>query len=122
MTVQTFRCMAFNGRHILAGFASGIEQEDEGLIPRPVLFGNFSLVGVCRTRRRRPRRVQALTGGFNFPAHRDGEKLHAELLSLFADGKLRPIVGQEVAFADLPAALDAMEQRKTLGRTVVRLS
>ena len=47
VTLQTFRCMAFNGRHILAGFASGIEQEDEGLVPRPVLFGNFSLVGVC---------------------------------------------------------------------------
>src|SRR5204862_6498832 len=45
VTLQTFRCMAFNGRHILAGFASGIEQEDEGLVPRPVLFGNFSLVG-----------------------------------------------------------------------------
>jgi NADPH2:quinone reductase len=122
VTVQTFRCMAFNGRHILAGFASGIEQEDEGLIPRPVLFGNFSLVGVCHAYVDDPVVFKQLTGGFNFPAHRDGEKLHAELLSLFADGKLRPIVGQEVAFADLPAALDAMEQRKTVGRTVVRLS
>jgi hypothetical protein len=27
-----------------------------------------------------------------------------------------------VAFADLPAALDAMEQRQTIGRTVVRLT
>jgi len=43
-------------------------------------------------------------------------------LSLFAAGELRPIVGQEVAFADLPAALDAMEQRRTVGRTVVRLT
>src|SRR5262249_50950721 len=41
VTVQTFRCMAFNGRHVLAGFASGIEHEDEGVVPRPVLFGNF---------------------------------------------------------------------------------
>ena len=28
VTVQTFRCMAFNGRHVLAGFAAGIEAED----------------------------------------------------------------------------------------------
>ena len=46
-TVETFRCMAFGGRHLLIGFASGIEAEDEGIVPRPVLFGNFSLVGVC---------------------------------------------------------------------------
>ena len=39
--------MAFGGRHLLVGFASGIEAEDEGIVPRPVLFGNFSLVGVC---------------------------------------------------------------------------
>src|SRR5262249_35032923 len=47
VTVNTFRCMAFNGRHVIAGFASGIEHEDAGIVPRPVLFGNFDLVGVC---------------------------------------------------------------------------
>jgi NADPH2:quinone reductase len=120
VTLQTFRCMAFNGRHILAGFASGIEQEDEGLVPRPVLFGNFSLVGVCHAYVDDPVVFKRLSG-FNFPAHRDGEQLHAELLSLFAAGRLRPIVGQHVPFLDLPAALDAMERRQTVGRTVVSL-
>ncbi len=122
VTLQTFKCMAFNGRHILAGFASGIEQEDEGLVPRPVLFGNFSLVGVCHAYVDDPVTFKSLTGGFNFPSHRDGEKLHAELLALFAAGKVRAVVGQEVAFAELPAALQAMEERRTIGRTVVRLS
>jgi len=121
VTLQTFRCMAFNGRHILAGFASGIEQEDEGLVPRPVLFGNFSLVGVCHAYVDDPVVFKRMSG-FNFPAHRDGEQLHAELLGLFAAGKLRAIVGQEVPFAELPAALEAIEQRKTVGRTVVRVS
>jgi NADPH2:quinone reductase len=121
VTLKTFTCMAFNGRHILAGFASGIEQEDEGLVPRPVLFGNFSLVGVCHAYVDDPVVFKRLSG-FNFPAHRDGERLHAELLDLFAAGKLRPIVGQHVPFAELPAALDAMEQRQTIGRTVVSLS
>jgi NADPH2:quinone reductase len=120
VTLQTFRCMAFNGRHILAGFASGIEQEDEGLVPRPVLFGNFSLVGVCHAYVDDPVVFKRLSG-FNFPSHLDGEQLHAELLELFAKGSLRAIVGQEVPFLDLPAALDAMEQRRTVGRTVVRL-
>ena len=120
VTLQTFRCMAFNGRHILAGFASGIEQEDEGLVPRPVLFGNFSLVGVCHAYVDDPVVFKRMSG-FNFPAHRDGEQLHAELLDLFAAGKLRAIVGRHVPFPELPAALDAMEQRRTVGRTVVSL-
>ncbi len=120
VTLKTFRCMAFNGRHILAGFASGIEREDEGLVPRPVLFGNFSLVGVCHAYVDDPVVFKRMTD-FNFPSHHDGERLHAELLALFAAGKLRAIVGQEVRFAELPAALDAMEQRRTVGRTVVRL-
>ena len=121
VTLNTFRCMAFNGRHILAGFASGIEQEDEGVVLRPVLFGNFSLVGVCHAYVDDPVVFKRLSG-FNFPAHRDGEQLHTELLAMFAAGKLRAIVGQEVPFRDLPAALDAMEQRQTVGRTVVTLS
>jgi NADPH2:quinone reductase len=120
VTLKTFGCMAFNGRHILAGFASGIEQEDEGLIPRPVLFGNFSLVGVCHAYGDDPVVFKRLSG-FNFPSHDDGERLHHELLALFAAGKLRAIVGQEFPFSELPAGLDAMERRQTVGRTVIRL-
>ena len=111
-------CMAFNGRHLLVGFASGIEAEDEGIVPRPVLFGNFSLVGVCHAYVDDPVVFKRLSG-FNFPAHRDGERLHSELLALFAAGKLRAIVGQHVPFLDLPAALDALEQRHTVGRSVI---
>lgn len=121
VTQKTFRCMAFGGRHVLAGFASGIEQEDEGLVPRPVLFGNFSLVGVCHAYVDDPLSFKRATG-FNFPSHRDGEKLHAGLLALFAAGKLRAVVGQHVRFSELPAALEAMEQRRTVGRTVVSLA
>jgi NADPH2:quinone reductase len=120
VTLKTFGCMAFNGRHILAGFASGIEQEDEGLIPRPVLFGNFSLVGVCHAYVDDPVVFKRLSG-FNFPSHDDGERLHHELLALFAAGKLRAVVGQEFPFSELPAGLDAMERRQTVGRTVIRL-
>ncbi len=121
VTSNTFRCMAFNGRHILAGFASGIEQEDEGVVPRPVLFGNFSLVGVCHAYVDDPVAFKRATG-FNFASHRAGEQLHAELLRLFAAGEIRPVVGRHVPFSELPAALDAMERRLTVGRTVVRVS
>jgi len=121
VTVQTFRCMAFNGRHVLAGFASGIEQEDQGIIPRPVLFGNFSLVGVCHAYADDAIEFKRMTGGMNFPSHAQGEETHRHVLDLLERGDIRPIVGRDVPFADLPAALDAMERRETIGRTVVRL-
>ncbi|MBK5288368.1 MAG: NADPH:quinone oxidoreductase family protein [Acidimicrobiia bacterium] len=120
ITTETFRAMAFNGRHVIAGFATGIEAEDEGIVPRPVVFGNFSLVGVCHAYVDDPITFRNLTG-FNFPAHADGEHLHAELCGLIEDGSLRPVVGQEISFADLPDGLTAMERRETVGRTVVRL-
>ncbi len=120
-TVRTFRCMAFNGRHLLVGFASGIEQEDEGIIPRPVLFGNFSLVGVCHAYVDDPVTFKEITGGFNFPAHRDGEELHGRLLAMLERGEIRAVVDREVAFADLPAALTALAGRATIGRVVVRM-
>jgi hypothetical protein len=35
--------------------------------------------------------------------------------------RIAPFVGQVVGFEDLPAALDEMGQRLTMGRTVVRV-
>jgi NADPH2:quinone reductase len=121
-TVRTFRCMAFNGRHLLVGFASGIEQEDAGIVPRPVLFGNFSLVGVCHAYIDDPIAFKEMTGGFNFPAHRDGVEVHEKLLALVERGEIRPVVDREVGFDDLPAGLTAMAARETIGRVVVRVA
>ena len=117
VTTKTFRCMAFNGRHLLVGFASGIEAEDEGIIPRPVLFGNFSLCGVCHAYVDDPLALKKTTG-YNFPSHADGERVHAQILELIANGSVRPVIGSEVAFTDLPQALQAMADRLTVGRNV----
>jgi NADPH:quinone reductase len=117
VTTKTFRCMAFNGRHLLVGFASGIEAEDEGIIPRPVLFGNFSLFGVCHAYVDDPAALKGMTG-YNFPSHADGERVHARVLELVSNGSVRPVVGNEVAFTDLPQALQAMADRQTVGRNV----
>jgi NADPH2:quinone reductase len=112
--------MAFNGRHVLAGFASGIEAEDEGIVPRPILFGNFSLVGVCHAYTDDAVALKQ-ERAFNFPTHEDGERVHSRLLELIASGAVRPLVDREVGFELLPTGLDAMEQRQTIGRIVVRL-
>jgi NADPH2:quinone reductase len=121
VTTRTFRCMAFGGRHVLAGFASGIEAEDEGMVPRPILFGNFSLVGVCLAYVDDPLAVKAAVGS-NFLSRADALALHEQVLALVASGAVRPVVGLDIPFEELPSALDAMEQRRTIGRIVVRMS
>lgn len=120
VTIQTFRCMAFNGRHVIAGFASGIEQEDQGIVPRPILFGNFSLCGVCHAYVDDPLELKRARG-VNFPSHADGERLHARLLGLLRAGEMRAVVDRVVGFDDVPQALTDLEARRTKGRVVVRL-
>lgn len=120
VTTKTFRCMAFNGRHLLVGFASGIEAEDAGIVPRPVLFGNFSLCGVCHAYAEDPSELKR-AAGYNFPSHADGERLHAGILDLIRSGRVQPVIGREVAFRDLPTALQSMADRRTVGRVVVRV-
>jgi NADPH2:quinone reductase len=121
VTAQSFRCMAFNARLLALGFASGIEAEDEStLTPRPLLFGNFSLVGVCWTYVDDPLAFRRATG-FNFPSHEDGVRVHRAVLDLLRQRAIRPVIGQRAAFAALPAAFDAVERRETVGRTVIAL-
>lgn len=120
VTTRTFRCMAFGGRHVLAGFASGIEAEDEGVVPRPILFGNFSLVGVCLAYVDEPVAAKAAVGS-NFLSRADALALHDQILGLVVSGAVRPLVGLDVPFEELPIALDALEQRRTVGRIVVRV-
>jgi NADPH2:quinone reductase len=120
VTTRTFNCMAFNGRHLLVGFASGIEAEDEGIVPRPVLFGNFSICGVCHAYVDDPAALKRARH-FNFPSHADGERVHARILELVASGQLRPVVGEEMEFGALPAALQRMADRQTVGRSVVHV-
>ena len=117
-TVETFRCMAFGGRHLLVGFASGIEAEDEGIVPRPVLFGNFSLFGVCHAYAEDALEFKRVTG-LNFPSHADGVRLHKGLLRMIAAGTIRPIAGSTSSFSALPDIVGAMESRETMGRNVV---
>ena len=117
-TVETFRCMAFGGRHLLVGFASGIEAEDQGIVPRPVLFGNFSLVGVCHAYTQDPLEFKRATG-LNFPSHADGVRLHEDILRMIAAHTIHPVVGSTTRFSGLPEIVAAMESRATKGRNVV---
>lgn len=106
VSVQAFRSIAWNGRHLVVGFAAG-------KIPAlpfnlPLLKGGI-LIGVdlAQIARREPEAERRLT---------------AQLLSWLRDRKLAPVVGQVFPLADFRDAFKAMQSRAALGKMVVRIS
>jgi NADPH2:quinone reductase len=120
VTEETFGCMAFGGRHLIAGFSSDIAFEDTGITPRQFVYGNISLVGVCLAYVEDPVSFRQASG-CNFVAHSDGEKVHEMILDLIRAEKLRPVVGHVVPFGEIPDAMEAMRTRKTTGRIIATL-
>ena len=58
--------------------------------------------------------------GWNIATARAGRPHHrARSSSSSRRGDVRPVIGRTVAFEELPAAVEAMAQRETTGRTIV---
>jgi NADPH2:quinone reductase len=114
----SWRCVARGGRYLAVGFADDPENGMTGRALRPACIGNFSIVGVIGAYVSFvPPAMRRM--GFN-PFGRDvAEKVHAELLSLVAAGRIRPLVGRRVGLSEAGAALEAHEQRRSVGRTAV---
>ena len=124
--MQSLRCLGRGGRHLMVGFASGIEAEEVPMVSgRALCFGNFDIVGVILAYRDRsiPASLQfempVPVPRFNSPPADQGEAVQAHLLELLDAGVIRPVVGDRVAFEQLPEALEAMEARQMFGRVVV---
>ena len=98
------RCVAFGGRIVVAGFASGT-------IPRVpanhVLLRNYAVVGVhlAAYRREDPGLLR---------------RVHDELLALLAAGRIAPAVHAVLPFEALPDALALIAQRRVVGRVALR--
>lgn len=126
VTLRSLACLRRGGRHLVVGFAGGIEAEEVPLVSgRALAFGNFDLVGVIlayvdpaiepHVHDRTPVPVPR----FNPPTADIGERVQAHLVELLGAGRIRPVVGGTVPFAELPQALEDMEARATTGRIVV---
>ena len=80
-------------------------------------YANFSLVGVCLVYVYDPLGVRR-TMGYNWPGRGEGQLAHARILEMIRTGQIRPTVNRRLAFDEIPAALEDMESRKTMGRLV----
>lgn len=99
------KCIAFDGRILVIGFAGG---NIPSIPANHVLVKNYSVVGVH-------------WGYFNrlYPERVNQE--HEELIGLYEQGKIKPLIYKEFDFQDVPEALNLLATRKTWGKVVVKI-
>ncbi|MEH2536792.1 MULTISPECIES: NADPH:quinone oxidoreductase family protein [unclassified Bradyrhizobium] len=104
VSLQAFRSIAWRGRHLVVGFASGT-------IPAlafnlPLLKGGALLgVDLAQIQKREPE------------TH---ARLMAQLFDWLASGKLWPVVGKIVPFENFREAFKTMQSRSALGKMIVK--
>ena len=120
---KSMNCIAYNGRYLMMGFASDKSVADEKfIVPRRICAGNLKLCGVLLAYADPAIAPLMKKGmGWNFVPDRLGTRITKEIVDGVIAKKLRPVVGQVVEFEALPAALESMRDRKTVGRVIVRL-
>jgi NADPH2:quinone reductase len=120
---KSLQCTAYNGRYLMMGFASNKVVADEPfVVPRRIALGNLKLCGVLLAYQP-PEMTEMLKTamGWNFATTELGEKIMREIVALVTAGSIKPIVGATIAFEDIPTAIEALANRKTIGRTIVML-
>ncbi len=102
---ESTRCIAFGGRLLVIGFASG--RIPEVSVNMPLIKG-FSVVG-----------VRAGEYGRRFPER--GAENVAAIDALVAAGRIRPHVDAAFDLADWRRAFAMLEQREAIGKVVLKL-
>ncbi|MDB5818201.1 MAG: alcohol dehydrogenase [Rhizobacter sp.] len=102
---QSLRCLAFNARYLIVGFAGGTLTQ---LAANRLLLRNASAIGVLwgAVRNREPLLASRLT---------------EEIYGWNREGRLTPLAPSEFAFAQAPEALLALEGRRTAGKVLLVL-
>jgi NADPH2:quinone reductase len=100
------RCIAFEGRLLVVGFAAG---RIPTIAANQVLLRNFSVVGVYwgLYRRVMPAVVR---------------EAHDALLELYREGSIAPLIHEVIPFEAAAEGVDALASRQVTGKIVVRVS
>jgi len=119
----SMKCIGYYGRYLIMGFASDKSVGDEKfLVPRSISAGNFSICGVMLAHVSEALApVMKRATGWNFVPDALGQRVMREINDLVLSKRVKPVIGQVAEFEALPAALDTLANRRTMGRTVVRL-
>lgn len=103
---QSLRCIAWDGRLLVVGFASG---------RIPEAPANLALIKGCSI-------VGVFWGAFAAREPQKNRANFAALFSLFEQGKLKPHVSATFPLAQVPQAMQALLSRKTTGKVVISVA
>jgi NADPH2:quinone reductase len=121
---KSLQCTKYNGRYLMMGFASNkVVADEKFIVPRRIALGNLKLCGVLLSYQEPDALAFLKSGmGWNFLPNELGARIMDEIVSLVRSKRVRPVIGQVVDFEELPAAIDAMARRDTVGRTIVSIA
>jgi NADPH:quinone reductase len=120
----SLKCTKYNGRYVMMGFASNkIVADEPFLVPRRLMLSNLKLCTVMLAYAA-PEVSEFLKTamGWNFVPAALGERIMREIIDLVRAEKIRAVVGRVIDFGEIPAEIEAMANRETMGRTVAVLS
>jgi NADPH2:quinone reductase len=120
---KSMKCIAYNGRYLIMGFASDKSVVDEKfIVPRSVSAGNFKICGVMLAYvSEAVAPVMKRGTGWNFVPDQLGGRIMREINDLVLSKRIKPVIGRVAEFEELPAAIEALANRQSVGRTIVRL-
>jgi NADPH2:quinone reductase len=99
---RSTKCIAFEGRILVVGFASG---QIPSAALNHALIKNYSIVGLH-------------WGLYQTNEPQSIIDCHRQLTKLVADGAIRPLVSERLGLEDVPDALDKLARGDTVGRIV----
>src|SRR5438094_5817288 len=108
----------------MMGFASNKRVADEPfVVPRRVMLANIKLCGVLFAYAADDIAQLVKTAmGWNFAPGHLGDQIMREIVDLVTTDKVHAVVGDVIGFDEIPAAITAMSERRTTGRTLTLLA
>ncbi|WP_198146975.1 NADPH:quinone oxidoreductase family protein [Marinobacter psychrophilus] len=104
-TEQALRAMAWNGRHLIIGFAAG---------DIPKIPANLTLLKGCSV-------VGVFWGSFTQREPEASAQNMIELMTLYTEGKIDPKISEVFEFEDYAKALGALTERRAIGKVVLKV-